>query len=129
MGKFIKDMISNPDGSYSTKRTSGWVCLFASLAVAIFSLITPNVNEVIAITLYGGFLGAFLGALGISTIDTKSYWLYKGQDSKAYWDNNQVNSSIGNYTSVSRNTEMSMTTSCPCPSYPNCECGKKENGK
>lgn len=117
MGDFIKDMISNPDGTYSTNRTAGWLCLFASLIIAVYSLITPNVNEVIAITLYGGFLGAFLGALGISTINTKSYWAFKGEDSKAYWNNQSNNIQ-------ERSNNMSM--SCPCATYPNCPCGEKE---
>lgn len=72
--KFIKDMFSNHDGTYSTKRTAGWVCLFCAMAVAGISLFKPDVNEVIAMTVFGGFMGGFVGAIGISSIDSKSYW-------------------------------------------------------
>ena len=70
---FVKDIFANPDGSYSTKRTAGWVCLFISAIVSAFLLYKQGDNEVISLSIFGGYLGAFLGAMGISTVDTKSY--------------------------------------------------------
>jgi hypothetical protein len=83
----------------------------ASICIGIYSLYKPTVNEVIALTLFGGFLGAFLGALGISAMDVKSYWSNKNKD----------------YIPINNTQDSNLNLQkqdCPCKEYPNCICGK-----
>lgn len=34
---FLKDMITNPDETFSTKRVAGWICLFITIVWAMLS--------------------------------------------------------------------------------------------
>lgn len=70
--RFI-DLISNPDGTISTKRSVGWVYVIASIVIAFAGLLHPDMNEAIFITVFGGFITAALGSLGISSYDAKVY--------------------------------------------------------
>lgn len=74
--KFFQDLLANPDGSYSTKRVAGWICLLVSIMLAFLGIFKNGVNEVILLTVFGGFMGGFLGSFGISTLDARYYWQY-----------------------------------------------------
>lgn len=76
MKNVLVSMFSNPEGGYSTKRIAGWVCLiFACIfGVKLIFFPVPPVGETIALGVFYGFLGAFLGALGISSFDANNYF-------------------------------------------------------
>lgn len=82
MTKFLNDMLKNPDGNtYSTKRTAGWICLFIAIFICgciLFKIST--VSEMLQLNVFYGFLGAFLGALGISSVDTYSFYSNKSKE-------------------------------------------------
>lgn len=77
--RFFQEIVSNPDGTFSTKRTAGWICLLCAILVAFKLLIYPNtlISETIGLGIFTSFLASFLGSFGISSIDTKAYWSSK----------------------------------------------------
>lgn len=66
--KFLKDLVSNPDGSGSTKRTAGQV-LMAAAFVIIFFIPTHPAYEFSVATL----LGLVAGVFGLSSFDYSQY--------------------------------------------------------
>lgn len=75
MKKFLKDMISNPDGTFSTKRTAGWVCLWMSFGIAVVILGGwAKSTETASLTIFGGFLTGFLGIMGVSSYDARTWF-------------------------------------------------------
>jgi hypothetical protein len=68
MKQFIKDLFSNPDGSGSTKRTAGWVTLWAVL-ILIFGFPTHEQFQFAV----GGLLTFASGLFGLSSWDYQTY--------------------------------------------------------
>lgn len=66
--KFLKDLVSNPDNSGSTKRTAGWIVLLATL-VLVFVFPTHAAYEFSV-----GALLTFAGGLfGLSSYDYQTF--------------------------------------------------------
>ena len=75
MKTFFKDMFSNPDGSYSTKRVAGFVFLTLSAIIGLKLIFYPNpASATVDLGVFYGFLGASLGAFGISSFDALNYF-------------------------------------------------------
>lgn len=62
--KWFSDMISNPDGTYSSKRVAGWIVTFHFMGMCYAN----KPDYIVAMS-----LGAMLTFWGLSTIDYKSY--------------------------------------------------------
>ena len=56
---FLKDMITNPDKSYSTKRVMGWFVLVSLILFCGIAILKTNVNETIFITICSSLSSIF----------------------------------------------------------------------
>lgn len=66
--KFLKDLVSNPDGSGSTKRTAGWVLMGAAFIIMFFIPNHPAYEFTIAT-----LLGLVAGVFGLSSFDYSAF--------------------------------------------------------
>jgi hypothetical protein len=64
MKKFLKQMIDNPDGSYSSKRVAGWIMMFHFITMCYLD----KAEHIVTLS-----LGAVIGFWGLTSIDYKSY--------------------------------------------------------
>lgn len=69
----ILELISGPDGRVSSKRVAAFICLFTGITIqgiAMFKHVDATVYTMGLAT----FMGGFLGALGITGIDGRSFF-------------------------------------------------------
>lgn len=79
--KYLRDLVSNPDGSGSTKRTAAWLALFASFAVMAYTLWQAGRGVSVPADMAEHFADALLifasVALGISSYDVLNNLRFK----------------------------------------------------
>ena len=66
--KFLKDLVSNPDNSGSTKRTAGQILMIAAFVVIFFIPSHPAYEFTVAT-----LLGLVAGVFGLSSFDYSAY--------------------------------------------------------
>ncbi len=71
---FLFQLLSNPDGTASTKRFSGFLTLTAALIlgfVAVFKI--QNVNTEIFLSVFFGLLGYSATCFGLTSVDLRGF--------------------------------------------------------
>ena len=76
MKLILRDLISNPDGTGSTKRSAGWVLILVSLIFGIVSTYVSGVDVSIFSMVFITSMSAGLSAFGLSSYDTKAYYAH-----------------------------------------------------
>jgi FtsH-binding integral membrane protein len=64
----LTQLIENPDGTLSTKRTVGLFCLLVALAFAIWAMLWPVDSHLFSMIFFG-FLGLAGTSLGLTSLD------------------------------------------------------------
>lgn len=72
--QILTDMVCNPDGSGSTKRTAGWVLTLSSFIFGVICTHTGVVDQGIFSTVFVTAFTGGLGCFGLSSVDTRSYF-------------------------------------------------------
>lgn len=70
--EIFTDLFCNPDGSGSTKRTAGWVCLIVGIIFGIIISFVQVVDIAIASMVFITIISSGLSAFGLSSIDLKT---------------------------------------------------------
>lgn len=67
------ELISGPDGRVSSKRVAAFICLFTGITIQGVSMF-KSVDTTVYTMGLATFMGGFLGALGITGIDGRSFF-------------------------------------------------------
>lgn len=84
---FLKDMITNPNGSFSTKRVMSWVILI-QIVILSFLFIIFKVELSVITTILTSFTTLFITLIGSISYDNKKYYQSINNSNETFTKNN-----------------------------------------
>jgi hypothetical protein len=79
MLKFLKEVLSGPNGQASSKRTVGWALILSAIVIGCIGAFSMHVNTTIFEVVFVGFITGGLSALGLTSFDSKQYFASFGK--------------------------------------------------